>query len=75
MINSLNFGSVNYRISENLSMMAYITDIQNFLISNSVSMTILGKVTESNSVYIFIRRVLASNHKTHMFVSLANISI
>ena len=67
MVNSLKFNSVSYRILKNLSMMAYITEIQNLLIFNFVNMTILGKVTTLNTMYIFIRRVLASNHKnTHV---------
>ena len=69
MVNSLKFNSVNYRILKNLSMMAYITEIQNSLIFNFMNMIILGNVTKLNTVYIFIRRVLASNHK-NTFVSL-----
>ena len=51
----LNFNSTNYKIFKNLSMMAYITKIQNWnsLIFNSVNLTILGKVAKLNSVYIF----------------------
>ena len=50
MVSSLNFNSVNYRILKNLSMMAYITEIQNSLIFNFMNMIILGKVTKLSSV-------------------------
>ena len=42
MANSLNFNSPNYKISKNLSMMAYITKTQNSLIFNFLKLTVLG---------------------------------
>ena len=57
MANSLNFNSVYYYIFENLSMIAYILNIQksNFAkIFNFVNLTVLGQVATLNSMYIFI---------------------
>ena len=54
MANWLNFNSPNYKIFKNLLMMAYTTKPQNFLIFNSLNLTILGKFAKLDSVYIFI---------------------
>ena len=59
MANSLNLNSAHYAryyIFRNLSMVAYIINIQNqnSLIFNSVNLTILSQAAKLNSVYIFI---------------------
>ena len=50
MANLLHFNSSNHKILKILSMMAYITKIQNLLIFSSVNLTIMGRVTKLNPV-------------------------